>query len=257
MSSSSGKTTTTTATNAPWSGQQGFLSDVFNRAQQNFQAGPQQYFPNSTVVPFSNQTEQALQTTEQRALDPNSLIGRSQNQLGSTIQGDYLAGNPFFEGAFKKIADPIQARLNSSFSNAGRYGSGANRQALASALSDTAGQLQFQNYGQERQNQLSALNFAPQLQAADTQLLSQVGSAREALAGNELQDQINRFNFNQSAPDEALRRYATLVGGGSYGGSSTSTQPLYSNGLLTGLGVAGSTAGLLGSLFGRGGLFGS
>ena len=255
MSSSSGKTQTVQQSSTPWSGQQPYLTDVFSRAQQQFNAGPMQYFPNSGVVPFSNQTEQALQTAEQRATDPNSLIGGAQNQLGSTIRGDYLSGNPFFEGAFKKIADPIQARMGAAFSGAGRYGSGAHQGALASALSDTAGQLQFQNYGQERQNQLSALNFAPSLQRADTDILSQVGGTREAMAGNELQDQMNRFNFNQNAPDEALRRYMTLVGGGLYGSSTQSQQPLYSNNLLTGLGGAASAAGILGNLFGKGGSF--
>ena len=257
MSSGQSGTSTVTSNSAPWSGQQPFLQTGFQQAQNLLNQGPQQYFPNSTVTPFSNQTEQALGGIEQRATDPNSLIGGAQRQLGQTINGDYLnAGNPYFQNMVDRAMNAIQPRISAQFAGGGRYGSGAHAQALASAGADTAGQLAFQNYGQERQNQLSALNFAPQLQNADLQLLGGVGAAREGKAGETIQDQVNRYNFNQNAPDDALRRYMTLVGSGSYGTTQQSQQPLYSNPFATGLGAAASGAAILGNLFGRNGVWG-
>lgn len=255
MSSSSGKTQQVNTVNAPWSGQQPFLSDVFTRAQNQFNAGPQTYYPNSTVVPFSGQTEQALGRLEAAGNDPNSLTRQAQGNLGATLRGDFLsAGNPYFSGMMDRVANQIRPRLDAQF-NGANYGGSLHQGAMASALTDAASNLAFQNYGQERGNQMQGMLFAPQLNTADVQPLVQVGQMREDMASRELQDQINRFNFNQQAPDEALRRYASLVAGGQWGGSSTQTQPLYSNPLAQGLGYAATATNIAGNLFGPRGIF--
>lgn len=255
MSSSSGKTQQVNTVNAPWTGQQPFLSDVFTRAQNQFNAGPHSYYPNSTVVPFSNQTQQALGRLEAAGNDPNSLTRQAQGNLGQTLRGDFLsAGNPYFSGMMDRVANQIRPRLDAQFSGA-NYGGSLHQGAMASALTDAASNLAYQNYGQERGNQMQGMLFAPQLNTADVAPLVQVGQMREDLASREMQDQINRFNFNQSAPDEALRRYASLVAGGQWGGSQTQQQPLYSNPLAQGLGYAATAAGIAGNLFGKNGVF--
>lgn len=241
--------------NAPWSGQQPYLNDVFTRAQNQFNAGPPAYYPNSTVVPFSNQTQQALGRMETTANDPNSLTAQAQAQLGSVLGGDYLnAGNPAFGAMMDRVANQIRPRLDAQFNNA-NYGGSLHQGAAASALADAGANLAFQNYGQERANQMQGMMFAPQLNTADVNPLIQVGQMREDLASREMGDQINRFNFNQSAPDEALRRYASIVAGGQWGGSQTQQQPLYSNPLAQGLGYASTATGILGNLFGPKGIF--
>jgi hypothetical protein len=60
------------------------------------------------------------------------LTSAAQNQLYGTIQGDYLGGNPFFQGAFQPAAQAATSAFNtaiggitSNASKAGRYGSGA------------------------------------------------------------------------------------------------------------------------------------
>lgn len=255
MSSGGSKVQQINSTNAPWSGQQPFLSDVFGRAQNQFNAGPYSYYPNSTVVPFSNQTEAALGRLEGAANDPNSLTRQAQGQLGATLRGDYLnAGNPAFGAMMDRVANQIRPRLDAQFRGA-NYGGSLHQGATASALADAGANLAFQNYGQERANQMQGMLFAPQLNTADVNPLVQVGQMREDLASREMQDQINRFNFNQSAPDEALRRYASIVAGGQWGGSQTQQQPLYSNPLAQGLGYAATATGILGNLFGPKGIF--
>jgi hypothetical protein len=255
MSSGGSKTQQVNSVSAPWSGQQPFLSDVFTRAQNQFNAGPYSYFPNSTVVPFSNQTEQALGRLENVANDPNSLTRQAQGQLGATLGGDYLsAGNPYFGAMMDRVSNQIRPRLDAQFGGA-NYGGSLHQGAMASALTDAASNLAFQNYGQERQNQLQAMAAAPQMATADIDPLVRVGQMREDLASRELQDQISRFNFNQAAPDEALRRYASLVAGGQWGGSQTTQQPIYSNPLAQGLGYAATATNIAGNLFGPRGLF--
>jgi hypothetical protein len=84
-----------------------------------------------------------------------------------TLGGAYLGGNPFFQGAFAPAAQAAKSQFDTTLSDiasksslAGRYGSGAmgnlqNRATgqYAQALTNTAGQLAYQNYEAERQRQ--------------------------------------------------------------------------------------------------------
>lgn len=233
----------------PWSAQQPYLTTGFSEAQRLYNLGPYQFFPNSTVVPFSGQSEQALTGIENRALAGSPLIGQSQAELSKTLNGDYLsAGNPNFGAMMDRVRSEITPQMDAKFAGAGRYGSGAHSAALSSALADTGGQLAFQNYDAERGRMGQAMGLAPGLAQADYADLAQlanVGAAREGKAGENLSDQIQRFNFEQSAPDEALRRMMTLVAGGQYGGQNVQTS---SNDRSTGIGdVAGGLFSLAGS----------
>lgn len=245
----------------PWSGQQEPLKFGFEQARANYDSSMPAYFPDSAVVPFSNQTTQALSRLEQRANNGSPLVSGAQGQVQSTLNGDYLmAGNPYFSQMADRITANVLPGIDARFAAAGRSGSGLHGRAVGEGLGDAIGQLAYQNYGQERQNQLAAAQVAPQmaqLDYIDPQMLQQVGAAYEQQAGANLQDEINRFNYEQNLPDQKLRQYMSLVGGGSYGGSSTATQPIYANGsgLSTGLGVAGTAAGIAGTLFGKGGVF--
>jgi len=258
--------------NDPWRGQQPYLEKGFQAAQQNILDTPLSYYPNSTVVPFSQQTEQALQGIEQRATQGSPVTQAAQSNLTGTLQGDYLnaGSNPYLGSAIdaairptvQNYQDTILPGIQQGFEGSGRYGSGlqAYQQRKAGSdltrnIGDIAGSMAYQNYGNERTNQLRAAAFSPDLAQTDytdLQALQQTGAAREQQAGAQLQDQINRFMFQQQEPRDRAREYMTLVGGGSYGGTSTTQKPIYSNDFATGLGYAGTAAGIAGSLFGGG-----
>jgi len=272
MSSGSKQTGTTTAvTNtSPWSEQQPYLTEGFARAQSDILNKPLEYYPNSTVVPFSGQTETALQRQEQRAMGGSPVVGAAQSEALKTIQGDYLNSNPYLNQAMQTAARPLLQNfqdtilpgIQSGFSGRGRYGSGLQAyqqqkagENLMTQLGDIGTRMSYADYGAERGRQQQALGLAPELAAqdyVDIGQLAQTGAMREQQAGAELQDQINRFNFEQQAPRDALSQYMALVGGGSYGGSSTATQPIFQNkaaenvGLLGGVARAGNLFGLWG-----------
>jgi hypothetical protein len=187
------------------------------------------YFPGSTVVGFSPESEMALTGVRDRALDPNSLTAQTQG----VVQQNLMGTNPLAMAAFRPVIDTVQ----SQFAKAGRYGSGANQQALASALAPAA-----------LQAQQAAIRQAPSMQNLDLQQLAQVGGAREQQAQAELQDSVNRFNFDQNVDAEKLRNYLALVGGGTTG--SQTSQPVFRNPLASGLGGALGGAEL-GSYFGN------
>jgi hypothetical protein len=222
-----------------------------------------QYFPGQTFVGPSQQTQAALAAAQQRATMGNPLVPAAQQAAQQTIQGGFLGGNPFFEGAFRgatqgaqmQYMDATQQALSNA-SRAGRYGSGAMGTALdragstfANALTNTAGALAYQNYDIERGRQQAMIGAAPQLAGADytdiNQLL-QTGQAAEGYQEAAMADAVNRFNFAQQAPYMKLQSYLS----GAYGAPSgmQQTTPVYRNqmgnilgGALTGAALGGGT----------------
>ena len=218
MSSDSPSGQSTTIQNSePWAAQQPYLETGFKKAEEQLNK-PMEYYPNSTVVPFSNQTSQALDMYENRATAGSPLTQTAQNTVLDTTRGKFLdGGNPYLQNAINTAAQPVTENFmksvmpstNAAFSSAGRYGSGMHASAMDTAqqnlgrsLSDMAGSMAYQNYGDERNRQMAAASISPQLAQADYADIGQlerVGQIRENQAGAELQDDISRFNFGQQA----------------------------------------------------------
>lgn len=227
------------------------------------------YYPGQTFVSPSQQTQAALQAAQQRATMGNPLTPAAQQQALGTIQGQFLGGNPFFEGAFRGATQQAQTQFQdatqqalSNASRAGRYGSGAMGTALdratgafGQALTNTAGALAYQNYDTERGRQQAMIGAAPQLAGADYEDINkmlQLGQVAEGYQETALADAVNRFNFAQQAPYQKLQSYLS----GAYGapaGMQTS-QPVYRNqfgnvlgGALTGAALGGTPGAAVGA----------
>lgn len=216
---------------------------------------PLQFYPGATYAGPSNATQYALTAQEQRAAAGSPLTRAGQNELTKTLSGDYLnAGNPYFSQMMNNVAADIAPRINAQFSAAGRYGSGAHEHAVASALANTAGQLAFQNYGQERENQMRGMLFAPQMAQQDyfdIAKMAEAGAAREDADQAAINDAVNRFNFQQMEPWQRLQLYSGILNGINTGGITTATQQLPRRSLGERmLGGAASGAGI-GLMFGN------
>lgn len=171
----------------------------------------------SSVIPFSPETQQALATQTQMA--QSSPVA---SNLDATLRGDYLYGGPGFNAAYQAAANKITPQVNSMFGAAGRSGSGLAQTAMAGALGDAfAGQ-----YGQERGRQMQALGLAPSVRYSDVDRLSQVGGMREGLQREYAME-----------PWDRLGRFGSMIQG-NYGGTSTSTTPMYRNRAAGALGGA-------------------
>ena len=163
--------------------------------------------------------------------------------------------NPYLQNVANAAQARIQPGVDSSFSAAGRGGSGAHYSEMSRRMADAVAPYAFQNYENERGRQLQAAGMAPQQASqdyADLAMLGQVGSQREGLAQQQIGDAQARFNFGQQEPINRIGQYMGAVTG-NYGQQSTRTEPLNSNSLLTGLGGAAAGAGI-GGQFGYGGL---
>lgn len=198
---------------------------------------PQQFFPGSTTVGFSPESEMALSGLRQQAITGSPFIGAVQDVVMQNLTGT----NPLMAAAFRPAVEAVQAEA----SKAGRYGSGYQQAALAQALAPMAYQAQ--------QAAIAQAPGARQFGQADLQTLAQVGAAREAQDQAELAAQMQRFQFEQEAPRAALADYMATVSGGTIGGQTM--QPVYRqpalsalSGAMGGAQLAGLVPGMSGGL---------
>ena len=252
---------------------QPYLGYGLQQAQQLYQGGGPQYYGGQTYVSPSTTTQTGLQALEARASLGNPLLQSAQNQLQSTVSGDFLSGNPFFQGAFQPAAQAAQTQFKqtlgdiaSKSSMAGRYGSGAMGSlqdratgAFGQQLANTAGQLAYQNYEAERQRQQQAIGMSPTMASADYQDIQnmlQAGQIREGYTGQQMQSDMARFNFLQNQPQQNLQNYLSLVYGNPLGrvGQSTSSGSADTSTLQNILGLAAVGGGLYKNLGGSTGI---
>ena len=237
------KTTSTTQVDPTL---QPYYSYGLDEAQRLYQGGGPQYYSGQNYVGPSGASQAGIQALEARARAGSPLTAAAQNQLYGTIQGDYLGGNPFFEGAFRPAAQAATSAFNtaiggvtSNASKAGRYGSGAMQGLqtaaageLADKLTGTAGKLAYQNYADERARQQQATFGAPQLAEADYNDINKLMAAGQFSEGYQqkaLTADMDRFNFGQNQPQVQLNNYLRQAYGFPAGTVQTSQQPYFTN----------------------------
>jgi len=235
---------TVTSTTEPSAVLKPYLQYGLSEAQRLYQAG------GTPVVGPSATTQQAMQAAQTRAMQGSPLLGAAQTQQLGTVQGDYLSGNPFFQGAFQPAAQQATSAFNQAIGNigsqasrAGRYGSGAmgdlQSQAagqLAQSLTNTAGQLAYQNYAQERARQEAAATGAPSMAAAD------YGDISKLLGVGQLGEQYQQAAYAQ--PQQALANFLSGIYGSPMGQTGTTTKPVYTDSTQNTLGNIATVAGI-------------
>ena len=226
MSKGGGQQRTITSTQSAPAYAQPQLEFGVQEARRLYDAPTPQYYPRSTVVGFSPETEQALSGYRQQALAGSPFVQATQDVVMQNLMGT----NPLQSAAFRPVVEQVQ----STFSKGGRYGSTYNQAALGQALAPFA-----------LQAQQAAIQQAPaarELGFADMQTLAQVGAAREAQSQAELEADIQRYNYEQMLPQQKLADFITAVGGGTAGGQQM--QPVFRNPAAGFLGGAMSGAQL-------------
>ena len=215
-----------------------YVTYGLEEAKRLYETGSPSFFPGQTYVSPSAQTQQALQMAQDRAIAGSPLTGAAQAETLATIQGRGV--NPFLAGALgqtNRLAGEEFNRniqnLQSSAASAGRYGSSAMGQQagtaqdiFARALAEQGGQLAYNSAEAERARQMAAVGAAPQMAQADyadIQRLLSVGGAKEAQGAAELQDAMNRFNFQQNLPQAKLSQFANLFSSVPQGSTTTQT----------------------------------
>lgn len=253
-SSSSNQRTTTVS--EPWSVQQPYLKEIFSEAQNLYDTGQlaPDYYAGNTVAPQSQWTQDALQMQADRAMNGDASISTAKGAMDNITSGNALAGNtglnalnqmteavnPYSTALLNDAVGQANAQIDSGFSGAGRYGSGAHENAKADSVADLTNQFYSNAYNQQLQaaqqaGQLYNTGIGQQIVAGQTaqQLANQAYTDAAALseAGGVLDDyeqslinaDIDRYNYDASKAMTALSNYNALIQG-AYGGTTTSTQ---------------------------------
>lgn len=225
----------------------------------------------------------------------------STKPLQAIGSGEFLNANPYLDEMFGRASSAVgeQFRKNvmpgiaSAFSAGGRYGSNAMQEGLGQAeqrygetLGNLATDIYGQNYareralqqqalselgsqfGRERLLQNQAMGAAPGLANADYFDINQLmglGAQQDAYSQALLDSDINRWNFNQNAPNQELAFLNSILQGGLGLSGSTTSQNYPRNPLAGAVGGAlmGSqmlpflgTSGALGSTAAASGMMG-
>jgi len=218
---------------------QPYLTYGLEEAKKQYQAPGAQFYQGKTYVDPSQSTQLALQAAQQRAISGSPIQAAANQEYLATVQGKGV--NPFLEGALAGTNRQAQEAytqgvqgLQSKASSMGRYGSNAMGQQVGQAqdifgrnLAETSGKLAYESAEAERNRQMTAVGNAPayaQNDYADIQKLLTAGQAQESYQQKALQDAINRYNFEQTAPERKLQQYTNLFTSMPAGTTSTTTQ---------------------------------
>lgn len=181
-----GGSTTTNTVATPWEGQQPYLTDVFNQANQSYYSGnyadqndtainslAPAYYQGQTIASQSPATIAAQNMQAQRALAGDDQYGSLANAAaaaGNIMQGGGVTGNqglntlnelisqdnPYIDQLYQRANNQAQAGIDSTYNKAGRYGSGAMANAKAEAANNLATDMYSQLYDKRADTAASA-----------------------------------------------------------------------------------------------------
>jgi len=271
--SSGGGTTQTSGEVNPWEPTEPYLKDILSQAENIYASDVgKNYFPGSTVVPFTPQTQQSLDLAQARSFDlmsPSAMLGTAGDAytqaatgaMGSAY-GTLTPQQNYLDSVRQGITSDVMGDIATQFGGMGRTGtSPMAQQAAARGITQAYAPIQQAAAEAERERELRSSEAAlgrrlmgaagiPGIQqgmdqrtAAGIGQLGTVGQAYEDLAARQLQDQMSRYNFEQQSPYQRLAAYSQMVNpvaGMGYAGTeyTPNASPLMSG--LTGAMLGGS-----------------
>ena len=218
-----------------------YVTDALSKQQALYNQGAPEYYAKQTYLDPNSQQQQAINMMTANANVNAPMLQNATNLNNQMIQGDFLQNNPNFDAvmntAGRKATDLYNTATQgtmSDVSQAGRYGSDAharlqagNAGKLAQSLSDTAGQYAYQNYANERGNQINAMNNAGAIagnQNIGAQNLMTAGNAQAGFDQSALDASIARHDYGQNAQQQHLANYTNAVWGAPGGSTSSTSQ---------------------------------
>lgn len=218
-----GRTPAFPARIAPGDVQRQYGGEVVQQARDLYYTQPSQVYGGQRVADPSMLQQQAFAGGGQ--LGQGYMGNAAQGMLGRTMAGQFLGQNPYLDQMAQRAIAPlteaysqeIMPGLTSSFSRAGRLGSGAHQAALGRAsgrYSDAASgmlaQMYGQEYGQERSRMMQAAGMAPGFaasQRADIGMMAGLGAQQRGIGQEQIGAEMAQFYEQQAAPFEDLARY--------------------------------------------------
>lgn len=221
--------------------------------------GGPQYYPGQTIQPLDPRTTQGLDYATMLAQQRlPQLANQNQQALTGLYNAADINNNPNLQAAITAATEPTIRQftdaggvLSQIRNNGVANGNlGGTRQGIAEGIAMDRLSQNTMNIGQQMAQQAyqtgldaqaRGLALAPNVSSsimAPATTLDAVGQENRGLQQQFIDDQIQRWNYNQQLPGNNLAAFQNLINGG-FGGTSTSTaNGGKSSPILTGLGGA-------------------
>ena len=182
--------------NTPYNGYQGQRYADLNQEQQ------------TGINMVANRAQNGSQTLDNAEGNLNQLIGGGKN--------------PYLDAAYGQAAEQVSNSVNSQFSGAGRYGSGAQQDLLAKNLGNVATNIYGGAYDQDQGRRLQAIGLAPQYGQLEYQDASQLLNAGQILQDQEQKNKDYGYQQFQEQENDPYKKLAAMaaVFGSNLGGTS-------------------------------------
>jgi hypothetical protein len=224
---------------------QPYLNYGLQQGTALYQSPSPSYYAGSQVAAPSTATQAGWQDAIARATQ-GSRVGNAAQQYGTNVlHGAYLGDSPYQRAVDQSITAATVPTVASQFSLGGRYGSGAHQGTMETALANAIAPQHYQNYQNERANMQNMAGMAPQLGQMDwqdIQGLMGAGAQQDVLGQNQINANMQKWNYNQNLAQNKLQQYMQMLGSPAFGTSSTSTQAPATSG--TGSQILGILGGL-------------
>lgn len=262
MSGGSKSDDVTTTTELPdWA--QPYAQDLLSRGSA-LSSQPMPVYGGQRTAGLNSMQQGGMQMIQDRARNGSAVVNAGQSNVMDTLNGNYLSqGNPYLGAAIDRASQDVTRNYHgavnnndATFARSGAFGGSAWQQAqegaqrqLATGLGDVATQMRYQDYGNERNNQMNAQGMALQYGQQpymDAQQLSQAGATQYGYDQQLLSDQQDVFNEKAQAPYKSLDVLANTIRGAVGGGGQVTQSAPGSNPWGQAAGGAAALAGLLG-----------
>lgn len=230
MSKTGGTATQTTAV-APAAFQQPFIDMAFNEARDLFETGTPEFFPGQLTAGESEDEATARQLARSTAMGAiPGLLDQGNQAFGRALIGpETILQTPAAINAGNALVDPIFRNLTENVLPNVRGGAiavgqpGGSRQTIAENQAIDVGTRQASEsldrfFGgllnssiAARSNAISQIPSIAGAQALPAELLSAVGAQERGFEQAGINEDIQRFNFGQNIPFQALREFANLI----------------------------------------------
>ena len=237
-----GKSSTQKTENKPPKWAQPLFQQSASEAQRIYDSGAGgNVYQGETVAGLGDTTKQGISGVQSAAAgfsDPNV-----RNNLTDWASGKNVMSNPYFNEALQGQLDDTAAQVQSQFSGAGRYGSGANVGVLTNKLGNIRANALSNQYNQDVNNMFTAGNALTNWNNAN------IGAQQAVTNAGQLEDQARQakltadFTKWQSEDMQPWTRLGLLqsAAAGSAGNYGTNTQTVSQPfNALQGVGALGS-----------------
>lgn len=273
MSKGSAKTTSTsnqTQKTTPVSYLGTDTANALSQATALDAAGAPAYYPGQQVADLTPAQLEANQNITNLVNNGNPGIDDANSALQSILTTP-SGTNPYLDQYLSTLGAQTANGINNTFNANGRFASGSNAATAATAVTNAQLPFLMNQYNTDQANKLTASqdviplsNNAFQQQAA----LADVGQSQQSQNQNVINADINKYNYNATAPENFLNNYLNQLNSsdannwGTTTDNTTQTQSsksgsvlgsLLSTGLaLSSLFTGGATAPLAGLTSGAG-----